>query len=145
VIYVKFESMDYQPHKSRRDHFLNILLINDIALAYFLGSQQELGPRILAGEDVVGAPESDLDLGVVLLEHPLDYWEGQKLRRRLEEELSPLFAPIPLHLLLLEEENAHVQYAAIRGIQVYAVNEDFARQYRRRVLTLYGDWHSWWP
>ena len=56
-----------------------------------------------------------------------------------------LFAPLRLHLLLLEEENAHVQYAAIRAIQVYAVNEEFVRRYRRQVLTLYGDWHSWWP
>jgi len=46
---------------------------------------------------------------------------------------------------LLEEENAHVQYAAIRGIRVYAVSEEFARHYRCQVLTLYGDWHSWWP
>jgi len=82
---------------------------------------------------------------VVLLEHPLDYWEGQKLRQRLQENLAPLFAPLRLHLLLLEEENAPVQYAAIRGIQVYAVNEEFARKYRRQLLTLYGDWHSWWP
>ncbi|MFZ5447517.1 MAG: hypothetical protein ACOZFS_02615 [Thermodesulfobacteriota bacterium] len=118
---------------------------NGVALAYFLGSQKELGSRLLAGDTVQGAPDSDLDLGVVLLEHPLDYWEGQRLRRQLEESLAPCFAPIPLHLLLLEEENAHVQYAAIRGIPVYAINEEFARDYRRRVLTLYGDWHSWWP
>jgi predicted nucleotidyltransferase len=137
--------MDYQPHKSRKDRFLNFLSTNGIALAYFLGSQQDLGPRLLAGEEVVGAPESDLDLGVVLLEHPLDYWEGQRLRQRLEAELAPLFAPIPLHLLLLEEENAHVQYAAIRGLPVYAISEEVAREYRVRVLTLYGDWHSWWP
>ncbi len=122
-----------------------MIQLHGVGLAYFLGSQKELGPRLLAGEDVIGAPDSDLDLGVVLLEHPLDYWEGQKLRRRLEDALAPLFAPVRLHLLLLEEENAHVQYAAIRGIQAYAVHEDFARQYRRQVLTLYGDWHSWWP
>ena len=137
--------MDYQPYKSRREHFLNILVMNGVGLAYFLGSQKELGPRLLAGENVQGAPESDLDLGVVLLEHPLDYWEGQRLRQQLEDDLAPLFAPIRLHLLLLEEENAHVQYAAIRGIQVYAVNEDFVTQYRRKVFTLYADWHSWWP
>jgi predicted nucleotidyltransferase len=136
---------DYQPHRNRRDQFLNFLLTKGIGLAYFLGSQKELGPRLLSGEDVEGAPESDLDLGVVLLEHPLDYWEGQRLRRHLEESLAPLFFPIRLHLLLLEEENAHVQYAAIRGLQVYAVSEDFARHYRRQVLTLYGDWYSWWP
>jgi len=137
--------MDYQPHKSRKDQFLTILSTNGIALAYFLGSQHELGPRLLAGEAVAGTPESDLDLGVVLLEHPLDYWEGQRRRQHLEATLAPLFAPIPLHLLLLEEENAHVQYAAIRGIPAYALSEELAREYRIRVLTLYGDWHSWWP
>jgi hypothetical protein len=137
--------MDYQGSGSRWKKFLSMVQSHGIGLGYFLGSQKELGPRLLAGEDVVGAPDSDLDLGVVLLEHPLDYWEGQKLRQRLEDGLAPLFTPVRLHLLLLEEENAHVQYAAIRGIPAYAVNEEFARQYRRRVLTLYGDWHSWWP
>jgi predicted nucleotidyltransferase len=130
---------------NRWENLLNILLTQGVGLAYFFGSQKELGPRILNGEEVMGTPDSDLDLGVVLLSHPLDYWEGQKVRRHLEEILAPLFTPIRLHLLLLEEENAHVQYAAIRGIQVYAVNGEFATQYRRQVLTLYGDWHSWWP
>ena len=137
--------MSYQDPGSRRKKFMTMIQSHGIGLAYFLGSQKELGPRLLAGEEVVGAPDSDLDLGVVLLAHPPDYWEGQKLRQRLQDDLAPLFAPLRLHLLLLEEENAHVQYAAIRGIPVYAVNEEFARQYRRRVLTLYGDWHSWWP
>jgi hypothetical protein len=68
--------MDYQPLQNRREQFLNYLLINDIGLAYFFGSRKELGPRLLAGEDVQGA---------------------------------------------------------------------FVTQYRRQVLTLYGDWHSWWP
>ena len=136
--------MNNQAAGSQHQHFFTILLTHGVGLAYFLGSQKELGPARLRGEDVEGKPDSDLDLGVVLLEHPLDYWEGQKLRQRLEADLAPLFAPLRLHLLLLEEENAHVQYAAIRGIQAYAVNEDFVRRYRRQVLTLYGDWHSWW-
>lgn len=137
--------MGYQCRTESDVKFLNILIANAIGLAFFLGSQKELGPRLLAGETVTGAPDSDLDLGVVLLEHPLDYWEGQRLRQQLEDILAPLFAPIRLHLLLLEEENAHVQYAAIQGIQVYAVSDEFSRQYRRKVFTLYGDWHSWWP
>jgi hypothetical protein len=137
--------MNYQAPGSRRKKFFTMIQSHGIGLAYFLGSQKELGPRLLAGEEVMGAPTSDLDLGVVLLTHPLDYWEGQKLRQRLQDDLAPFFAPLRLHLLLLEEENAHVQYAAIRGIQVYAVNEEFAGRYRRQVLTLYADWHSWWP
>ncbi len=113
-------------------------------MAYFFGSQKELGPLLLDGQAVVGAPESDLDLGIVLQEHPWDYREGEKLRRRLQEELAPLFSPVRLHLILLEEENAHVQYAAIRGLKAYARDAEAAREYRRKVLTLYGDWHSWW-
>jgi hypothetical protein len=137
--------MNNQGPQSPKEIFLAMVQSQGVGLAYFLGSQKELGPRLLDGENVTGAPASDLDLGVVLLEHPLDYWEGQKLRQRLQEALAPLFLPLRLHLLFLEEENAHVQYAAIRGISVYAVNEEFARNYRRQVLTLYGDWHSWWP
>jgi predicted nucleotidyltransferase len=137
--------MNNQGPESRREKFMAMVQSQGVGLAYFLGSQKELGPRLLDGENLTGTPESDLDLGVVLLEHPLDYWEGQKLRRHLEDTLAPLFLPLRLHLLLLEEENAHVQYAAIRGIPVYAANEEFAGRYRRQVLTLYGDWHSWWP
>lgn len=136
--------MRNQGPETKFNSFINILQAYGVGLAYFFGSQKKLGPRLLDGEQVAGAPESDLDLGVVLLEHPWDCREGDKLRRRLQEELAPLFTPVRLHLLLLAEENAHVQHAAIRGLQVYARDEEFARQYRRAVLTLYGDWHSWW-
>ena len=69
----------------------------------------------------------------------------EQVGRRLQEELAGLFSPVRLHLLLLEEENAHVQHAAaIKGLPVYVVNEEFARQYRRKVYALYADWHSWW-
>lgn len=136
--------MDYQEGESDYKKFVEVLKANGVGLAYFFGSQQELGPLILNGQSVAGVSGSDLDLGVVLLEHPLDYWEGEKLRRRLQEALAGLFSPVPLHLLLLEEENAHVQYAAIRGLPAYVSDAEFAREYRRQVLTLYGDWHSWW-
>jgi hypothetical protein len=137
--------MNNQDAKDSWEEFFTLVHSHGVGLAYFLGSQKDLGPARLRGEMVTGRPDSDLDLGVVLLEHPLDYWEGQKLRQRLQEALAPLFAPLRLHLLLLEEENAHVQYAAIHGIEVYAVDPEFTRRYRRQVLTLYGDWHSWWP
>ena len=136
--------MNDQREEGRFKTFLNILKAHGVGLAYFFGSQKELGPLLLEGKMVAGTPESDLDLGVVLQEHPWDCREGEKLRRRLQEELAGLFTPVRMHLLLLEEENAHVQHAAIRGLQVYARDEEFARHYRRAVLTLYGDWHSWW-
>ena len=135
--------MGYQEAGVRRGKFIAIMQAQEVGLAYFFGSQQQLGPSLLNGQAAEGAPESDLDLGVVFLEHPLDYWQGQKLRKSLEDLLAPRFAPLKLHLILLEDENAHVQYAAIRGLQAYAVNEAFAVQYRRKALALYGDWHSW--
>jgi hypothetical protein len=137
--------LDQQAAGPKWEKFLAVLRANGVGLAYFFGSQKDLGPLLLAGQEVAGAPASDLDLGVVLLEHPLEYWEGQRLRQVLQELLQPLFLPVRFHLLLLAEENAHVQYAAIRGIPIYAVTEEFARQYRLKVLTLYADWHSWWP
>jgi predicted nucleotidyltransferase len=137
--------LNYQGVRNQQKIFSGILQAHGVGLAYFFGSQKELGPLRLKGQPVAGAPESDLDLGVVLLEHPLDYWQGEAQRRRLQEELAGLFSPLRLHLLLLEEENAHVQHAAaIKGILAYAVNEEFARQYRRKVYAFYADWHSWW-
>lgn len=133
--------MSNQGDKGNRPTFLKTLKAYRVGLAYFFGSQKELGPLLLDGQAVTGAPDSDLDPGVVLLGHPWDYREGDKLRRRLQEDLAALFSPVPLHVLLLEEEKAHVQYAAIRDIQVYGPDDGFARQYRRKVLTLYGDWH----
>jgi len=116
--------------------FRRLLQSRGVGLAYFFGSQKGLGPRLLNGEEVAGAPESDLDLGIVFLEHPLDYWEGERLRQRLQEELASLFQPVPLHLLLLEEERAQVQYAAIRGLPAYAPDGVFAGKYRRQAFTL---------
>lgn len=129
----------------QRQKFTKILQAHGVGLAYFLGSQQELGLRLLQGRAVTPKPDSDLDLGIVLQEHIADYKALTALRERLVAELKPLFAPIKLHLLFLEEENAHVQYAALQGIRVYMVSAEFERQYRRQALTLYGDWHSWWP
>jgi hypothetical protein len=96
--------MNYQAPGSRWKKIFTMIQTQGIGLAYFLGSQKELGPRLRAGEAVVGAPASDLDLGVVLLAHPLDFWEGQKLRQRRQDDLAPFFAPLRLHLLRLAEE-----------------------------------------
>ncbi len=75
--------MNNQGTGSQYQLFLNNLVTNGVGLAYFLGSQKELGLARLRGAPMEGKPDSDLDLGVVLLEHPLDYWEGQRLRQRL--------------------------------------------------------------
>jgi hypothetical protein len=85
--------LSQQGQRVKFEKFVNILKAYGVGLAYFFGSQKELGPLLLEGQAVTGAPESDLDLGAVLLEHPWDYREVENLRR---------------------------------------------------VLTLYGDWHSWW-
>ena len=108
--------MNNQEAGSRRQHLFTILSTHGVGLAYFLGSQKEVRPALPRGEAVEGKPDSDWDLGAVLLGHPLDYGERQRLGQRLEDGLASLSAPLRLHLLRLEEENAHVQYAAIQGI-----------------------------
>ena len=132
--------------RNRRQEFFAKLKAQGIGLAYFFGSQQENAPLLLNGEIVSEIPDSDLDLGVVFLEPPIDYRRLREIRQNLEDCLAPLFAPLRLHLLLLEEENSHVQHAAaIKGIEAYAVSPEFAREYRQKVYALYADWHSWWP
>jgi hypothetical protein len=86
--------MNNQAAGSQNQHFFTILLTHEVGVAYFLGSQKELGPARLRGDDVEGKPDSDLDLGVVFLEHPLDYGEGQKLRQRLEADLAQNATPL---------------------------------------------------
>jgi len=53
--------MNNQVAGSRLQHFLTILLTHGVGLAYFLGSQKELGPALLRGEEVEGKPDSDLE------------------------------------------------------------------------------------
>ena len=77
--------MNNQVAGSRRQHFLTILLTHGVGLDYCPGSQKELGPALLRGDEVEGKHDSDPDLGVVRLEPPLAYWEGQKLRQRLAD------------------------------------------------------------
>jgi predicted nucleotidyltransferase len=135
-----------QDHPSRWQTFGAALQARGVALAYFFGSQKAAGPRLLDGHPVPAAPLSDLDLGVVFRQHPLDYRQLPQIRKDLEAALAPFFLPLRLHLLLLEEENAHVQYAAaIKGLEAYAADPEFARHYRQKVYALYADWHSWWP
>jgi hypothetical protein len=125
--------------------FFNIMQFHNVGLAYFFGSQKDLGQQILDGQEVNPAPASDLDLGIVLADPPLEYRTLERIRKTLQEQLQPLFASVLLHVLILPEENAHVQYAAIHGILAYAMNNAFLREYRLKVFTLYADWHSWWP
>jgi hypothetical protein len=112
------------------ENFFNILPANGVGLAYFLGSQKELGPARLRGETVEGKPDSDLDLGVVCLAS-FGLLGGAKAVATSARRPRTPFTPLRLHLPLLEEENAHIQYAAIPALRVYAVNEDFTLQYRQ--------------
>jgi hypothetical protein len=137
--------MHCQDSKSRWKEFLSCLQAHGVGLAYFLGSQKELEPALLRGEEVVGAPDSDLDLGVVLLEHPWIIARDKGYGNAWKTAAHPSVPPCGCISCSGEEENAHVQYAAIRGIRAHELHEDLVRQYRRQVLTLYGDWHSWWP
>jgi hypothetical protein len=141
--------MNYQDPGSRQQEFFAQLQSQGVGLAYFLGSQQELGPASSPVKTWWGRRAATWIWAWCCWNIPWIIGKGNgcgKVWKRAWPPSLPPYASISCCWnLLLEEENAHVQYAAIRGIQVYAVNEEFAGQYRPRVLALYGDWHSWWP
>ncbi len=59
--------MSYQEAIGKWKNFFNILQAHGVGLAYFLGSQKDLGPRLLDGEELSGDRSR---AGKVIANHP---------------------------------------------------------------------------
>lgn len=108
-----------------------------IALCYLFGSQQERGKAILSGETVpVVDEESDVDFAVLFRTPPAAPLE---LYARLSLDLQELVAPHRADLLFLHEVDHLVQLEAIRGINIYAVDEKTKDEYEDIVRMFAAD------
>lgn len=90
-----------------------------VALVCLFGSRSGAGAAMLAGEKVeAGDPLADLDVGIVT-EAPLPQ-PPQRARfyAALYNDLEDIFKPLPLDLVLLEENHSVFQLEAIKGICV---------------------------
>lgn len=88
----------------------------DAIVIYLFGSRVADGLRRLASEDVGDGTGSDLDVGVVLrrpFEDPMLGFGG------LHADLSELFAPLRVDLVLLDQADAFLREAAVQGTEIY--------------------------
>ena len=82
----------------------NICRRYGIALAYLFGSRSEDGFRHLQGHKVsIDDPLADLDLGIVFYEELPPAGKGAGLYANIYNDLSDLFTPFPLDLILGRE------------------------------------------
>ena len=111
-----------------------------IALAYLFGSQTRAGAKILAGEKVlVQDPLADLDIGIITEEPLPPPPRRHKFYARLYNDMVELFKPLPLDLVLLEENHSVFQLEAIKGICIYQVNQEKRDNYEMMILRRSAD------
>jgi hypothetical protein len=109
----------------------------NIALCYLFGSRQETGRAILEGKrEIPAASEADIDFAVLFRTAPVDPLETYA---RLSMDLQDLVKPHRADLLFLHEVDHLIQLEAIRGINVYAIDERFRDDYEDRVMMYAAD------
>lgn len=109
----------------------------NIVLCYIFGSQQEAGLARLEGRQVHTLdPESDIDIAVLFGTPPEDPLE---IYARLSLDIEDIMTPFRVDLLFLHEVDHIIQLEAIRGINVYALDERTRDAYEGRVMALAAD------
>jgi len=110
----------------------------NIGLCYLFGSMKETGRKLLDGSHVsLRDSESDIDMGMVFQDFPIR--ETRKVYGLLYEELSPLYYPYRLDLVLLQETNFIIQFEAIKGINLYTLDDGFKDSYEEMVMRCAAD------
>lgn len=108
-----------------------------VALCYLFGSQQTLGLARLRGEAVQEAdPGSDIDVAVWFAkvpDNPLDTYANLSLA------LETLVSPFKADLVFLHDVDHIIQLEAIRGVNLFAVDEAFKDAFEARVMALAAD------
>lgn len=109
----------------------------NIALLYLFGSQQEQGIALLEGKHVVlEDSDSDIDFAVLFKEVPQNSLDTYA---RLSLDLQDLISPFKVDLLFLHEVDHLIQLEAIRGTNLYSLDEAFRTTYEEKVMMFASD------
>lgn len=108
-----------------------------ISLCYLFGSQAKQGiARLQDAKIEVEDPESDIDFAVLFFTPPKNSIETYA---ELSLELSELVSPFRADLLFLNEVDHLIQLEAIRGINIFAADENFKEDYESNVMACAAD------
>jgi uncharacterized protein YutE (UPF0331/DUF86 family) len=120
----------------KKEALTELLKKRHVRIAYLLGSQKESGISFLDGKISNIDEKADLDIGVILEKPPQDIFE---VYGGLYAELSILFGPFNVDLVLLHETDILFQYEAIKGKLIYCEDEDFLDEYEELVMKMASD------
>lgn len=125
----------------RRENLNKICKDYGVLAAYLFGSLAKKGADLLDGKRPERVdPLTDIDLGVVFFERPVDPKERIKTYSRLYSDLSDVFSPLNLDLIFLQETGVIIQFEAINGMLIYSHDDDKRLDYEERVIKFYQDW-----
>ena len=105
-------------------------------MAYLFGSQKDTGRQFLAGSSSKIQNSSDLDVGLLLAS------ASETLYVRygnLYLELSRVFAPFKIDIVLLNEVHSLLGFEIISGHRLYARDERFAEDFEESVIKFASD------
>jgi len=109
----------------------------DLGLCYIFGSQKEEGKALLEGKYLKPKdPESDIDFAVLFTIPPQNSLE---VYASLSIDLQDLVSPFRADLLFLHEVDHLIQLEAIKGINVYSVDEEYRKSYEEKVMMFASD------
>ena len=117
--------------------FEKIFKKHNIALCYLFGSLQQIGKALLEGNPVEQKDfESDIDFAVLFVAPPNNSLESYAT---LSMTLRDLVSPFKADLLFLHEVDHLIQLEAIKGINIYSLNETYRETYEEKVMMFASD------
>lgn len=122
--------------KSPKDELQEILKRRRVLLAYLFGSNQDAGRRFLEGALCETQKSSDLDVGLLISPSPETMYETYG---NLYLELSRVFKPFDIDIVLLHEVHSLLKYEIISGYRIYVEDEQFADDYEELVVKFASD------
>lgn len=109
----------------------------NISLCYLFGSQKEQGIALLKGKAVEQRDqESDIDFAVLFKKVPE---KSLEVYAALSLDLQEKVFPFKADLLFLHEVDHLIQLEAIKGINIYTVDQAFKEAYEEKVMMFASD------
>jgi predicted nucleotidyltransferase len=109
----------------------------NVALCYLFGSQKEEGKALLEGKHVeLKDTESDIDFAVLFKIPPQN---GIEVYAALSLDLQGLVSPFKADLLFLHEVDHLIKLEAIKGINVYSLDQGYREIYEEKVMMFASD------
>ena len=113
---------------------------NKINLIYLYGSQAQKGLALLNGASVKADDNlEDLDIGIVLRDELPAAEKMPAFYSKLYNQISTLFEPLKLDLVLLQEQHSVFQAEAVYGICIYAESKLIQEEYEENILRRAAD------